>query len=391
MSPVVFSDAKIVFEPDEVRRRLQRLKQDKSPGPDGLHPMLLKSCAENLAKPLSMIFQSSFDEGQLPSDWKKAEVIPLYKKGQRNDPGNYRPVSLTSVPGKIMEGVLRDQLLHHLQVTDQISSRQHGFLKGRSCLTNLLEAFEEWTEAVDEVYGTDIIYLDFRKAFDTVPHGRLIQKLAGCGVSGNLLRWITDFLKARTMRVNVNGGFSQWTQVISGVPQGSVLGPFLFLVYVNDIPDWMKESVRMFADDTKIWTRVKELQDAENLQRDLDQLQRWSDEWLLRFNVTKCKVMHVGHKMDTRYYLRDGSGRIELTNVSEEKDLGIIVSENLKPSKQCVQAAKKARSVLGMIYRQFKNISKEQFLVIYKAYVRPHLGVLYSSMFTVVTEGHRVS
>jgi len=361
------------FEAGKVYQRLVKLKSDKSAGSDGLHPFILKACSESIAQPLSQIFQASYDEGKVPSDWKKAEITPIYKKGPRSTLDNYRPVSLTSVPCKIMEGMIRDSLLKYLEETDQISSRQHGFLRGRSCLTNLLETFEAWTAALDEGYGTDVIYLDFRKAFDTVPHVRLVQKLAGLGVGGQLLQWIRDFLASRTMRVNVKGSYSCWAEVDSGVPQGSVLGPLLFLVYVNDIPDWIKNSIRMFADDTKIWARVSELRDAEGLQADLDQLQKWSDTWLLRFNASKCKVMHLGHKLDTRYFLQENGQRTELQQVQEEKDLGVLVSHDMKPTKQCVEAAKKARSVLGMISRQFPKLSKEQFLVVYKAYVRPHL------------------
>lgn len=363
----------VIFDARSVKQRLQKLNADKSPGPDGLHPLILKECAENIAIPLSIIYQASYDNGVLPEDWRLAEVMPIYKKGPKNDPGNYRPVSLTSVPCKIMEGILRDQLLEHLEARNLINVKQHGFLRGRSCLTNLLETFEEWTKALDEGYGIDVVYLDYRKAFDTVPHGRLSRKLASYGIDGKLQKWIADFLTRRKMRVNVKGSFSQWGEVCSGVPQGSVLGPILFLLYVNDIPQWMANSIRLFADDTKVWKKIREPGDASGLQDDLDQLQKWSDEWLLKFNTGKCKVMHVGHKNPTKYYLYENGIPVELQETKEEKDLGIIVTHDLKPSKQCIAAAAKGRSVLGMINRHFKRLSRDQFLSIYKTYVRPHL------------------
>jgi len=219
-----------------------------------------------------------------------------------------------------MEHTIRQEILDHLNANSIITTKQHGFLHGRSCRTNLLETLEEWTAALDAGYGIDVIYLDYRKAFDTVPHARLINKMRGCGVQGHLLRWVREFLKDRQMRVKVRGSCSDWTGMDSGVPQGSVVGPFLFLIYVNDIPAWMKNSIRMFADDTKIWTRIRDYQDAAHLQEDLDLLQKWSETWLLRFNTSMCLVMHVGHKLDTKYYLSNGGMQVELSTTDEERE-----------------------------------------------------------------------
>jgi len=363
----------LFFDTCSVKQRLTRLRTDKSAGPNGLHPMVLKECAENLAMPLANIFQSSYNEEQLPSDWKLAEVTPIYKKGPKNDTGNYRPISLTSIACKVMEGLMRDELLKFLDANNIITSKQHGFVRGRSCLTNLLQTFEEWTTALDEGQGIDVIYLDYRKAFDTVPHGRLIPKLSDYGVSEGLLGWIQSFLGDRRMRVNIRGNFSEWIDVISGVPQGSVIGPLLFLCYVNDIPDWMLNSIILFADDIKVWTRINNSQDSTGLQDDLDTLQQWTDRWLLGFNIPKCRVMHIGHSEDTKYNLKENGIPVELAEIKQEKDLGVVVTSDLKPSQQCKTAATKARGILGWIYRHFKKLSQKQFLIIYKAYVRPHL------------------
>ena len=246
------SPADVQFDEKAVRERLLRLDPDKSPGPDGLHPHLLKACADNLAKPIAMIFQKSFDTAELPVDWKLANVCPIFKKGSRNDAGNYRPVSLTSVLCKIMEAIVKDRLMEFVEESNIISNAQHGFRKGKSCLTNLLESFEKWTEALDNGYGIDVIYLDYRKAFDTVPHQRLLLKLRSFGISEKYVKWIASFLQGRRMRVGVRGQYSGWSDVVSGVPQGSVLGLLLFLLYVNDLPDWIVNSMRMFADDTKV-------------------------------------------------------------------------------------------------------------------------------------------
>jgi len=204
-----------------------------------------------------------------------------------------------------MESVIRDNIVNYLDSNHKLSSRQYGFTKGRSCLTNLLETFESWTQALDDGYGIDVIYLDYRKAFDTVPHHRLLFKLSQVGISGNVLAWIRQFLTGRTMKVNARGCYSQWAQVISGAPQGSVSGPLLFLLHVNDLPDWIKNSINMFADDTKIWSTITSETDSYLLQEDLNRLELWSKKWLLQLHPEKCKVMHVGHRYQTTYTMED--------------------------------------------------------------------------------------
>ena len=195
------------------------------------------------------------------------------------------------------------------------------------------------------MHGIDIIFLHYRKAFDTVPHKRLLVKLVELGITGKLLRWIKNFLFGRYMRVVVRDTFSKWIEVSSGVPQGSVLGPLLFLIFVNELPEWIVNSMKMFADDTKIWTAIDEVEDSNSLQADLDQLVRWSEIWLLKFNVAKCKVMHMGHNHPTKYFMNVEQVHHPLTEVTEERDLGVLVTNDLKPSMQCAQAAKKAMSI----------------------------------------------
>ena len=190
-------------------------------------------------------------------------------------------------------------------------------LAGRSCLTNLLETFENWTRALDEGYGIDVVYLDYRKAFDSVSHQRLLEKLRGLGINGKLLLWIEDFLVSRTMKVGIRGTFSQLQAVLSGVPQGSVLGPLLFLLFINELPTWIINEMRMFADDTKLWCRIKKKSDGVTLQQDIDYLSKWSNIWQLKFNAEKCKVMHIGHSCATEYYMTEGSVPIKLESVQE--------------------------------------------------------------------------
>jgi hypothetical protein len=157
------------------------------------------------------------------------------------------------------------------------------------------------------------------------------------------------------------------------VPQGSVIAPLLFILFVNGLPEWISTNIRMFADDTKLWCKIGSVADSQGLQNDLDSLAEWSRTWLLRFNSAKCKVMHIGHNFKTRYYIEDENGKMELQEVKEEKDLGVYVTNNLKNETQCQKAAAKARRVIGMIRRSFRRLDSKDFCLIYKTYIRPHL------------------
>ena len=311
----------------------------------------------------------------LPSDWRRAHITPIFKKGSKVDPTNYRPVSLTSQVIKVLEALIRSKMVKYLDENEIVTSCQHGFIRKKSCFINLLSVLEDWTSAVDQGYGVDIAYLDFSKAFDSVPHLRLIQKLASYGFSGKLLLWLRGFLSNRYQRVILNGSFSSWCAMTSGVPQGSVLGPLLFTLYINDIPNIVHTNLSFFADDSKVYSVIKTLEDSHQLQADLDNIQEWCQIWLLKLNLLKCKIMHVGNSPIVKAYtLCDGSGEcVQLDEVDHEKDLGIWFTSDLKPSLHCCKAAASAMRVLSMIRRSFTIISKELFVFLYTTYVRPHL------------------
>ena len=245
-------------------------------------------------------------------------------------------------------------------------------MQGKSCTTNLLHFLEVLTKAVDDGDAVDIIYLDFSKAFDKVPHKKLLQKMAAHGITGKIKNWTENWLTGRQQRVVINGDGSSWEEVKSGVPQGSLLGPVLFKIHINDI-DRIIELITLlikYADNTKLAQRIKDDGDRQRLQEALDALMEWAERWGMSFNTAKCKVMHIG-RGNPRYVYTMGGQALAETDV--ERDIGVLVKNNLKPSDQCSKAAKAANTVLGQLTRSFHYRDRWTFIKLYKLYVRPHL------------------
>ena len=357
---------------------LKSLNPSKSIGPDGIHPRILKETSDILAFPLHLIFRSSLQHGMIPNEWKIAHVTPVHKKGSKHSKENYRPISLTSIVCRVMERILKNKIVDHLERNDLLSNEQYGFRSKRSCVLQLLETLEEWTSCVDRGKSLDVIYFDFAKAFDSVLHKRLLSKMHSYGIRGNILNWIEQFLSGRKQRVVLNGFKSPWSNVQSGVPQGSVLGPLLFLIHVNDIPKCAKSSkVKMFADDLKLFST--NTTSNNDIQQDISSIEHWSDTWQLPLNKQKCSYLRVSSSNNNDpknvYYLHHENLQtsVETDNTDNVKDLGVIVDETLKFEKQISERIKKANSVLSSIKRTIRYMDKSVFTMLYKSIVRPIL------------------
>ena len=270
-----------------------------SGGPDQFPPILVKKLQDELAEPIAWLFTVVFEYGVIPDDWLGAVVIPIYKgAGSKADPKNYRPLSLTSVFSKLMEKVVKDEILDFLTTNNLISPDQHGFLPGRSTLSQLLDCINDWMNNRDADICTDVIYLDLKKAFDSVVHSKLLHKCYCYGIRGKLLDYIKAFLSGRSQRVRVGCEESLNQPVLSGVPQGSVLGPLLFILYINDLPNIAHNSVtKLYADDSKIYMGSG---DPQYLQDDIGRVCDWFFIWQLSVNFSKCLHLSIAKRNNTK-------------------------------------------------------------------------------------------
>jgi hypothetical protein len=360
----------ISFDLEEIKCLLNNLDTNAAPGPDELHPHTLKALCDCIAQPLMQIFRRSLEEGRLPSEWKSAVIKPMFKGGKDSHPGNYRPVSLTSVIGKVMERIVKARIEHYFENLGVLVPQQHGFQKRRSCTSNLLVAREKWSEALDCGANLDVVYVDFSKAFDKVPHQRLLLKLRSYGIQGILLDWIRDFLIGRTVNVSVNGAMSRSVEPTSGVPQGSVLGPTLFKIFVNDLPNEVGLECLLYADDLKLWISATSDATVEVLQSALDALHLWSTQWLLPINHEKCCVLPVGSTQPRGVY---HIGGYLIREATLEKDLGILVAPDMKSSGDTVRRVGSATKMMWAIRRSFSKFSPYVFRLLFSSHVRPIL------------------
>ena len=279
---------------------------------------------------INLISQKSLETSQLPEDCRVATICPIYKKGDRLCPKHYRPVSLTSVVCKVLEHIVCSNIMNHLDAHGLITNRQHAFHKGRSCTTQLCTVIHDCSKTIDQGLQTDMFILDFAKAFDSVPHERLKVKLFRYGINGKTLAWINNFPCQRHQRVAVSASKSDWTPVVSGVPQGTVLGPVLFKIFINDIVDEVESEIRLFADDCVFYRLVANDQDCEQLQKDIDHLTSWAKKWHMRFEPSKCKIMRITRKTTHKITYQYTMEHTSLESVQHTKYRGVTKSDDLR-------------------------------------------------------------
>ncbi len=364
----------IIIRKDEVRDCMLALNKRKAMGPDQISGWMLSECAEELSFPLTEMFNKSLSQGKLPEVWKAADIVPIYKKGPKEDANNYRPVSLTSVVVKLLEKLIRKYWICHLEENNLLSNCQFGFRSNRSCVSNLLSFYDRVIDITQERDGwADCVFLDFKKAFDKVPHKRLLYKLEMCGgITGGLLKWMKNFLTGRKMRTVIRGKYSSWSDVTSGVPQGSVLAPVMFLIFINDLALGTSSYTNMFADDAKLVRKVVDNNCCKMLQDDINKLYEWSQVWKMEFNIDKCHVMEMGEGQG-RPHGEYSMGGIRLQKSESEKDLGVVVNSRLDPGDHINNLVKKAYSWWANIRVAFKFLNEEMVKIFITQFLRPSL------------------
>ena len=359
-----------IIEDDDVVSAIDEMNPNSATGPDGFPVILLKKCKLALARPLKIIFQNSLACGKLPKKLKEGIICPIHKGGSRAEAKNYRPVSLTSHVSKVLERIVRKRLTTFLEENDRLSDTQHGFRSGRSCLTQLLHHYDWVLKRLMDRSNVDVIYLDFAKAFDKVDHGMICHKLRGLGITGRLGEWLHSFLQDRRQAVTVDGTISRDTQITSGVPQGTVLGPLLFIVALSDMPAAAKTArLTSYADDTKVANT-----DATLLQEDLNAIYDWAKENGMQFNAGKFQALRYqpfpAYPLQQSYVGPDGIAIPELDTV---RDLGIKMSKDATFRAHIAGMVAKCRRMAGWILRTFRARDQETMLTLWRTYVLSHM------------------
>ena len=359
--------------PEIVRKILTQLPNKVNSSPDGIPKSILKVCSFELCTPLSIIFNRFLDDGICPDNWKKSDVIPLFKKGCPTNPGNYRPISILPTLLIVFEKILSYYMSFHLRSNNLITDVQYGFLSGRSTEFQLLEFYNIITKSINHNVCADIIYLDMAKAFDKVPHNKLLYKLSNYGICGNVMCWFESYLDSRLQRVKVNNIFSPFLSISSGVPQGSVLGPLLFLIYINDLPSIFNIEINayLFADDAKLSLSYRSPNERHIMQLALDIFSKWTKDWDLELAEHKCCVMSMGNQsFSTPQYTLNGK---LLSDKSEFKDLGLTFESSFKFTLHIENICSKARYLCNTIFRCFSSNNYLAILSAYISYIRPIL------------------
>ena len=367
----------ILFTDEELREAMKELSDNAAAGPDGFPAILLKRCCFNLCAPLGKIWRKSLQDGVVPPICKTATIIPIHKGKSRAAPKNYRPVALTSQLIKVFEKVVRKHMVAFMEEHNLLNQSQHGFRRGRSCLSQLIDHCDRITAAMERGLGIDVIYLDFAKAFDKVDLGITLRKLKSLGIKGQLGQWLMAFLLDRVQSVLVHGKKSTPQRVISGVPQGSVLGPLLFIVLIGDIDKNIAHSfLSSFADDTRIGRPISTDTDVKLLQEDLESVYQWSVENNMQFNSDKFELMRYctnssSEVQNSTTYLSNSGSAIE--EKQHVRDLGVTLSSDATFSQHILSKTMFVRSQISWVLRTFNTRDAGPLLALWKTLIVCHL------------------
>jgi hypothetical protein len=361
----------VCFSIPVVLNALRNCKNTLSSGPDHIPSVFWSKLANILSFPVAVIFTSSYQSSCVPNDWKHAFVTPVYKKGDASCVKNYRPISLTCTLCKVMESIVKKNIIDHVTTHNLLDCNQHGFLPSHSTASQLLECTYDWCKADNDKLPIDVLYIDFSKAFDTVSHSILAAKLKSFNFCESTVNWLSSFLSDRTQAVKCNHSMSQSISVTSGVPQGSVIGPILFVLFINDLPSICHPCcVKLYADDVKIYFAIHNNNDRVVLQKCLDRINDWAILCHLTFSFDKCQYLQIGYyDLNLSYVL----GTHKIKPCESVTDLGVRIHSSLKPSSHCSLIAKKANSRAKLIIKCFLSRSASNFIRAFMCYVRPLL------------------
>ena len=364
----------INFGTKDIEEAIKDIDENSSAGPDGIPALFLKKTKESISKPLSILLRKSLDEGKIPNIYKLAYITPIHKGGSKQDPAQYRPVSLTSHIMKIFERVLKKHILKHLVDNNKFNNGQHGFVPGRGTQTQLLSHLNDIFEAYMEGKRLDSVFLDFAKAFDKVDHQILLEKVKKHKISGKIGRWIQEFLKDRKFRVVANGNMSEEEEVTSGVPQGTVLAAILFVIMISDIDDKVKHSiVRSFADDTRLNKKISKEEDKKQMQEDLEVVYGWARDNQMKFNENKFEQMAFGRieNINVDPYKNPNGDVIQVKDTV--KDLGVHITNDMLFKEHIDKIANSCRSIMGMLLRTFSTREREPMIKLFNTYIKSKL------------------
>ena len=364
----------IVFNEEDIANAINKLKKNSAAGPDGIPAIFLLNTRDSIKLPLQIILRRSLDEGDIHDVFKLAYVTPIHKGGSKMNPANYRPVSLTSHVMKVFERVIKTPIIEHLEREELVKPNQHGFVSGRSTQSQLLQHYSDVYDALEEGVRIDTIYLDFAKAFDKVDHNILLKKVIDHKINGKVGIWIKNFLQGRKYRVVANGTISEEQEVISGVPQGTVLASILFIIMISDIDEELRNSIsRLFADDTKISAKIRTYEDTKLLQKDLDKVYKWADDNLMEFNEKKFERMSHGHTegvLDGAYNTKSGE---EIHENRTVKDLGVLTSKNVSFAEHIDDIVLTSKIKAGILLRNFETREAGPMMQMFNSYIRSKL------------------